>query len=60
MEKIFFVRDNYLDEVNKILAKGAKVKMISTVANSIAGGGEDSNYKCGDIVAYVVVEMPKP
>ncbi len=35
MEKIFFVKNDDLEEINKVLAKGGKVKMISTIADSI-------------------------
>lgn len=46
MEKVFFVACGDLDEVNKVLKNGGKVKMIHA-----AGGG-------GDVAAYIVVEMP--
>ena len=50
MEKIFFVKDDDLKEVNESLAKGGKVKMISTIAE---GNGYKTTY------AYIVVDMPE-
>lgn len=48
MEKIFYVTDDELDEVNTVLEKGGKVKMIHAV-------GVDAYHK---IYSYIVVEMP--
>ncbi len=48
MEKVFFVDRGDLDEVNKVLKNGGKVKMIH------AAGGGDYNY----VSAYIVVEVP--
>ncbi len=42
MEKVFYVKNDNLNEVNEVLAKGGKVKMISTVAESLAGRGESA------------------
>lgn len=54
MEKVFFVDDRDLKEVNKALTEGGKVKMISTVAQSVTG-----EYAAeGTVHAYIVVEMP--
>lgn len=39
MEKVLYVKNDNLDEV---LAKGGKVKMISTVAESLAGRGQSA------------------
>lgn len=59
MEKVFYVQNRVtcygleesseLDEVNEILAKGGKVKMIHTTRN------EGYDY----IFAYIVIEMPE-
>ncbi len=55
-EKVFFVKDNDLSQVNKCLADGGKVKFIQPVAQNVSSGGEgygDSGYVC----AYIVVEI---
>ena len=65
MEKIFWVKNGDLDEVNNWLQKGGKVKMIKAVSETIsaygyAGGETDacgSDYCEGDIYAYIVVEF---
>ena len=46
MEKIFWVKDDRLDEVNSALQKGGRVKMIVAVP--------DSQYNS---LAYIVVEF---
>ena len=46
MEKIFWVKDGQLDEVNDCLQKGGKVKIIVAIP--------DSQYNS---LAYVVVEL---
>lgn len=64
MEKIFFVENGDLDEVNEYLKKGARVKYISSSAECVSawgyGCGEVSNYDTGvsygDIYAYIVLE----
>ena len=65
MEQIFWVKNGELNEVNKYLQKGGKVKSIHAVSESVSaygfGGGETSltdygNY-VGDIYAYVVIEF---
>lgn len=58
MEKVFFVENEDLEEVNEALAKGGKVKMISTVSESAAVGGQSAYSLSGDVLAYIVVEMP--
>ena len=65
MEKIFWVKNGELREVNNWLQKGGRVKMIKAVSETIAAygyaGGEtsSSNYDHyeGDIYAYIVVEF---
>ena len=49
MEKVFYVYQGGLKEVNEALAKGGKVKMIHATHGS-------ESY---DIYCYIVVEMPK-
>ena len=66
MEKIFFVVNDNLDEVNDALANGGKVKMIQIVSEAVSSyayAGSDtwqSTEGCnvGDIIAYIVVTMP--
>ncbi|MBO5776919.1 MAG: hypothetical protein J6R34_00545 [Clostridia bacterium] len=41
MEKIFFVRNDYLDFVNEELKKGARVKMISACSEIISDSAYD-------------------
>lgn len=65
MEQIFLVKNGELEEVNKYLKKGGRVKFIHTVSESVSaygyGGGEtpytDSGHYVGDIYAYVVIEF---
>ena len=65
MERIFFVENYKLDEVNDFLWQtGGKVKMMQTLSENVAAygyaGGESSWYKdgcyTGTIYAYIVVE----
>ena len=65
MERVFFVKNGELKEVNEWLQKGGRIKMIQAVSETISsygcGGGETSltdygNY-VGDIYAYVVIEF---
>lgn len=65
MERIFWVKNGDLEEVNDWLQKGGRVKAIHAVSETIsaygyAGGDtyvdEKGNY-VGDIYAYVVVEF---
>lgn len=52
MQKVFFVKNGELDEVNAILAKGGTIVDIRPVAESVI----DSRSKgTGDVYAYVVV-----
>ena len=57
MEKIFWVKNKDLDEVNTWLQKGGRVKMIVAVPESVSEGGESSATAEGNIFAYVVVEF---
>ena len=71
MEKIFFVKNGELSEVNTWLQKGGRIKSIQPVAESISAYGyaafeaegascynkEKSGSYVGDIFAYVVVEF---
>ena len=65
MEKIFFVENGDLREVNKCLSKGGTVKSVHPINQNIAaygfGGGEtcysDHGKYEGDVYAYVVVEI---
>lgn len=56
--KKFFVSNDDLYEVNKVLKNGGKVKMISSVRRPIAGGGDAICCDESDVCSYVVVEMP--
>lgn len=56
MEKMIFVRNIYMDEVNSYLEKGWKVKSISAVAQTIAIGGHGYGPEKGLYGAYVVLE----
>lgn len=65
MEQIFLVKNGELDEVNKYLKKGGKVKSIHAVSESISSYGyaggetgyEDKGSYVGDIYAYIVIEF---
>lgn len=67
MERVFFVKNGDLQEVNNLLQKGGRIKMIQPVAETVAAYGyhatggmcnveEHGNYK-GTVYAYVVVEF---
>lgn len=65
MEQIFWVKNGNLNEVNKWLQKGGRVKSIHALSESISSygcaggqtyGHEHGNY-VGDIYAYIVVEF---
>ncbi len=59
MEKVFFVVKGNLDEVNKELSKGGKLKYICPIAENVTSTGNcgGSCYDTtGQICAYVVVE----
>ena len=67
MERIFWVKNGDLGEVNNLLQKGGQVKMIKAVSETISAYGyhatagmmndeKHGNY-IGDIYAYVVVEF---
>ena len=66
MERIFWVKNGELKEVNEWLQKGGRVKMITPVSETISAYGyangkdyfaEDKGYYLGGIYAYVVVEF---
>ena len=65
MEKVFFVINRDLTEVNNALKSGGTVKMIKTVAEAIGSYGyanrdwnaDEKGVYRGDIFAYVVVEV---
>ena len=50
MEKVFFVKNGNLKEVNEALVHGGKVKMIQAVAESVP-----AESCTGDVYAYVVI-----
>lgn len=60
MEKIFFVVNNNLDEVNNELSKGGRLKLICPIAESVSIAGKGDAYTTdevvGDVFAYVVIE----
>ena len=62
MEKLFFVVNNDLEEVNKELASGGKIKFICPVNESVSNAGASNCYTAcdivGDVFAYVVIEYP--
>lgn len=65
MEKIFFVENGDLDEVNAYLEKGARVKSINSSSECVSTwaycGGDTARYDTGesygDIYAYIVLEL---
>lgn len=65
MERVFWVKNGELAEVNNLLQKGGKIKSIHPVSETIAaygyaGGQTDysnNDYYVGDIYAYIVVEF---
>ena len=67
MERIFWVKNGELQEVNSWLQKGGRVKLIQATSETISSYGYHSaggllhdekhgNY-VGDIYAYIVVEF---
>lgn len=68
MERILFVQNGELDEVNKLLSEGWKVKNIQCCGEPVSAygygyaGGESGRYDsedghyCGDICAYIVIQ----
>lgn len=56
MEKMIYVKNIEVNEVNGYLKKGWKVKLITSVAQSIALGGKDYGPGKGSYGAYVVLE----
>ena len=65
MQKIFYVKNNDLTEVNKELEKGASVIMMHPISVPLstygyAGGGTNYTYRGkehGDTVLYIVLEI---
>lgn len=65
MERIFWVKNGDLREVNSWLQKGGRVKMIHALSENIASygyaGGEtswhDNGCNVSDIYAYIVIEF---
>lgn len=65
MEKVFLVRNNELEEINRILSKGGSIKMIQPVTEMVSSygyaGGEtsysDAGHVSGNIFAYIVVNI---
>lgn len=65
MERIFWVKNGDLDEVNKWLQKGGRVKSVHAISEQVSSygfaGGEsyssDYGRYTGDIYAYIVVEF---
>lgn len=65
MEHVFFVKNGNLEEVNRFLSKGGRIKSIHALSESVSAygyaGGEsysDGKGKCvGDVYAYIVVEF---
>ena len=55
MEKIFFIKNGDLSEVNKLLQTGDyEVKSINPVSQSV--GGSSDVFLEGEVYAYVVVK----
>jgi len=66
MERIFWVKNGELSNINDWLQKGGRVKMIKPVSETIAAYGytasesycsDSAGYYVGDIYAYVVIEF---
>ena len=65
MERVFWIKNGELEEVNKYLQKGGRVKSIHAVPECISSYGyaggetgyEDKGNFVGDIYAYVVIEF---
>lgn len=65
MEKVFFVMNGDLEEVNHELSIGGKVKFICPVAESVSITGKQDcrpyfNNIVGNTYAYVVIEYDNP
>lgn len=56
MEKIMFVKNGNLDEVNNLLAKGWKVKFIQRLIKPMEIYEADAGDCKKDIYSYVVIE----
>lgn len=56
MEKMIYVKNIDVSEVNDYLEKGWKVKLITSVAQNIAIGGQGFDQDRGLYGAYVVLE----
>ena len=58
MERIFFVENGKLSEVNQWLQKGGRVKYIQALAETIHNGANTyASTNTGYIYAYIVVEF---
>ena len=66
MERIFFVKNGDLKEVNQWLQKGGRVKSIHAVSETVSAYGyaagrdiftDEKGRYVGDIYAYIVVEF---
>ena len=62
MERIFFIKNGNLTEINNILKKGGSIKMVQpvseVVSTSCGGESEEDLDFSGDVYAYIVVKMP--
>ena len=56
MEKLILAKSNSLEEINRFLADGWKVKMMKPIAETIAGNGDSRSCEVGDIYVYIVLE----
>jgi hypothetical protein len=56
MQKILFVENGRLDEVNKALSNGWKLVSIHTVSNHVASSGDEVIVSEGNVFAYIVLE----
>lgn len=60
MQKIFYVKNDSLYEVNRELERGATVVMIQTVPQTVSTyGGSFCSKDYGNTIAYVVLDMPE-
>lgn len=66
MERVFFVRNGDLQEINSFLQKGGRIKMIQPVAEIVSAyaypatesySPEKNGSYTGAVYAYVVVEF---
>ncbi|MBR3905049.1 MAG: hypothetical protein IKJ51_05000 [Clostridia bacterium] len=64
MERIYFVKNGDLSEVNSLLKEGAKVKSIHAVSEGISAYGYSSGWQAegkgkyvSDIYAYIVLDL---